>query len=120
MSLKPSATIRYTAMRLGIFVGCLAVVAVLVLALAGWFLLKVVIGAVVWLATLVAIVVALVAAQRSRRWIEHRAGLGVAALDVRPFVVSVATDPVAAVGPGITNGNGALLVSWFTKRSTLP
>ncbi|MFE7100425.1 DUF4229 domain-containing protein [Streptomyces erythrochromogenes] len=30
MSLKPSATIRYTAMRLGIFVGCLAVVAVLV------------------------------------------------------------------------------------------
>nr|WP_037919844.1 DUF4229 domain-containing protein [Streptomyces sp. PCS3-D2] len=30
MSLKPSATIRYTAMRLGIFVGCLAVVALLV------------------------------------------------------------------------------------------
>ncbi|MEU6759734.1 DUF4229 domain-containing protein [Streptomyces sp. NPDC005409] len=30
MSLKTSATIRYTAMRLGIFVGCLVVVAVLV------------------------------------------------------------------------------------------
>ncbi|MEV7512293.1 DUF4229 domain-containing protein [Streptomyces sp. NPDC089922] len=30
MSLKPSATIRYTAMRLGIFVACLVVVAVLV------------------------------------------------------------------------------------------
>ncbi|MFB6614726.1 DUF4229 domain-containing protein [Streptomyces sp. NPDC085524] len=30
MSLKPSATIRYTAMRLGIFVGCLVVVAGLV------------------------------------------------------------------------------------------
>ncbi|MEU8464767.1 DUF4229 domain-containing protein [Streptomyces sp. NPDC029003] len=30
MSLKPSATIRYTAMRLGIFVGCLVLVAVLV------------------------------------------------------------------------------------------
>lgn len=30
MSLKPSATIRYTAMRLGIFVGCLVVVAALV------------------------------------------------------------------------------------------
>ncbi|MFD4242296.1 DUF4229 domain-containing protein [Streptomyces sp. NPDC058525] len=30
MSLKPSATIRYTAMRLGIFVGCLVIVAVLV------------------------------------------------------------------------------------------
>ncbi|WP_322975543.1 DUF4229 domain-containing protein [Streptomyces sp. NBC_00162] len=30
VSLKPSATIRYTAMRLGIFVGCLVVVAVLV------------------------------------------------------------------------------------------
>ena len=33
-------------------------VAILVLAVAGWFLLKVVIGAVVWLATLVAIVLA--------------------------------------------------------------
>ncbi|WP_308378979.1 DUF4229 domain-containing protein [Streptomyces sp. ISL-43] len=30
MSLKPSATIRYTAMRLGIFVGCLVLVAGLV------------------------------------------------------------------------------------------
>ncbi|MEV6956368.1 DUF4229 domain-containing protein [Streptomyces sp. NPDC051183] len=30
MSLKPSATIRYTAMRLGIFVGCLVAVAALV------------------------------------------------------------------------------------------
>ncbi|GHB73206.1 membrane protein [Streptomyces cirratus] len=30
MSLKPSATIRYTAMRLGIFVGCLVLVAVFV------------------------------------------------------------------------------------------
>ncbi|UQX01597.1 DUF4229 domain-containing protein [Streptomyces sp. RerS4] len=30
MSLKTSATIRYTAMRLGIFVGCLVLVAVLV------------------------------------------------------------------------------------------
>ncbi len=30
MSFKPSATIRYTAMRLGIFVGCLLLVAVLV------------------------------------------------------------------------------------------
>ncbi|MDJ0385529.1 DUF4229 domain-containing protein [Streptomyces sp. G-G2] len=30
MSLKPSATIRYTAMRLAIFVGCFALVAVLV------------------------------------------------------------------------------------------
>ncbi|WP_242438689.1 DUF4229 domain-containing protein [Streptomyces sp. CB00455] len=30
MSLKASATIRYTAMRLGIFVGCLVVVALLV------------------------------------------------------------------------------------------
>ncbi|MCY0929192.1 DUF4229 domain-containing protein [Streptomyces sp. H27-H1] len=30
MSLKPSATIRYTAMRLGIFVGCLVIVAGLV------------------------------------------------------------------------------------------
>lgn len=30
VSLKPSATIRYTAMRLGIFVGCLVLVAVLV------------------------------------------------------------------------------------------
>lgn len=30
VSLKPSATIRYTAMRLGIFVGCLVVVAGLV------------------------------------------------------------------------------------------
>ncbi|MET9604540.1 DUF4229 domain-containing protein [Streptomyces sp. NPDC006512] len=30
MSLKPSATIRYTAMRLGIFVGCLVFVTVLV------------------------------------------------------------------------------------------
>ncbi|MEU4732048.1 MULTISPECIES: DUF4229 domain-containing protein [unclassified Streptomyces] len=30
VSLKTSATIRYTAMRLGIFVGCLVVVAVLV------------------------------------------------------------------------------------------
>ncbi|MFF2194239.1 DUF4229 domain-containing protein [Streptomyces sp. NPDC058157] len=30
VSLKPSATIRYTAMRLGIFVGCLVFVALLV------------------------------------------------------------------------------------------
>ncbi|MEU6864983.1 DUF4229 domain-containing protein [Streptomyces sp. NPDC046876] len=30
MSFKPSATIRYTAMRLGIFVGCLVLVAALV------------------------------------------------------------------------------------------
>ncbi|WP_329381020.1 DUF4229 domain-containing protein [Streptomyces sp. NBC_01351] len=30
MSLKPSATIRYTAMRLGIFIGCLVLVAGLV------------------------------------------------------------------------------------------
>ncbi|EFL15762.1 conserved hypothetical protein [Streptomyces sp. C] len=30
VALKPSATIRYTAMRLGIFVGCLVLVAVLV------------------------------------------------------------------------------------------
>lgn len=30
VSFKPSATIRYTAMRLGIFVGCLVLVAVLV------------------------------------------------------------------------------------------
>lgn len=30
MSLKPSATIRYTAMRLGIFVACLVVVSLLV------------------------------------------------------------------------------------------
>ncbi|MEU9377086.1 DUF4229 domain-containing protein [Streptomyces sp. NPDC048255] len=30
MSLKPSATIRYTAMRLGIFLGCLVAVALLV------------------------------------------------------------------------------------------
>ena len=30
MSRKPSATIRYTAMRLGIFVGCLVLVALLV------------------------------------------------------------------------------------------
>ncbi|MEU2390669.1 DUF4229 domain-containing protein [Streptomyces sp. NPDC007369] len=30
MSFKPSATIRYTAMRLGVFVGCLVLVAVLV------------------------------------------------------------------------------------------
>lgn len=30
MSLKPNATIRYTAMRLGIFVGCLVLVAGLV------------------------------------------------------------------------------------------
>ncbi|MEU7555196.1 DUF4229 domain-containing protein [Streptomyces sp. NPDC044571] len=30
MSLKPSATIRYTAMRLGVFVGCLVLVALLV------------------------------------------------------------------------------------------
>ncbi|MEU3721696.1 DUF4229 domain-containing protein [Streptomyces sp. NPDC031705] len=35
MSLKPSATIRYTAMRLGIFVACLVLVAVLVNL--GWF-----------------------------------------------------------------------------------
>jgi hypothetical protein len=36
-------------------------VAVLVLAVAGWFLLKVVIGAVMWLATVVAVIVAVVA-----------------------------------------------------------
>jgi hypothetical protein len=36
-------------------------VAILVLAVAGWFLLKFVIGAVVWLATTVAVVVAVIA-----------------------------------------------------------
>jgi hypothetical protein len=36
-------------------------VAILVLAVAGWFLLKFVIGAVVWVATLAAIVVAVIA-----------------------------------------------------------
>jgi hypothetical protein len=36
-------------------------VAILVLAVAGWFLLKFVLGAVVWLATAVAVVVAVIA-----------------------------------------------------------
>jgi hypothetical protein len=36
-------------------------VAILVLAVAGWFLLKVVIGAVMWLATIAAVIVAVIA-----------------------------------------------------------
>ena len=34
--------------------------------------------------------------------------------------LSKSFSPLAAVGAAVTYGNGTLLVSWFTKRSTLP